>query len=103
MVPLMDSATAAALRRFLGAGAGVDSLSQQGTTRPLRRPPTEVPSFDTVSTAAPSASVSLETVLALAARTAGHPVDADAPLLEAGLDSLGAVELRNQLQQALER
>ena len=45
--------------------------------------------------------MSLETVLALAARTAGGAVDADAPLLEAGLDSLGAVELRNQLQQAL--
>ena len=54
------------------------------------------------ATAAPSAAVlSLETVLALAARTAGGAVDADAPLLEAGLDSLGAVELRNQLQQAL--
>ena len=48
-----------------------------------------------------SASVSLETVMALAARTAGGAVDADAPLMEAGLDSLGAVELRNQLQQAL--
>eukprot|EP00964_Phaeocystis_antarctica_P003944 scaffold2116_cov46-Phaeocystis_antarctica.AAC.1 len=48
-----------------------------------------------------AAAVSLETVLALAARTAGGAVDADAPLLEAGLDSLGAVELRNQLQQAL--
>ena len=49
------------------------------------------------------AAVSLETVLTLAARTAGGAVDADTPLLEAGLDSLGAVELRNQLQQALER
>ena len=49
------------------------------------------------------AAVSLKTVLALAARTAGGAVDADVPLLEAGLDSLGAVELRNQLQQALER
>ena len=37
------------------------------------------------------------------ARTAGGAVDADTPLLEAGLDSLGAVELRNQLQQALDR
>jgi acyl carrier protein len=41
-------------------------------------------------------------VLALGARTAGGAVDADTPLLEAGLDSLGAVELRNQLQQVLD-
>ena len=39
--------------------------------------------------------------MALVARTAGGAIDADAPLMEAGLDSLGAVELRNQLQQAL--
>ena len=56
-----------------------------------------------VAAAKPAAAVSLETVLALAERTAGGAVDADVPLLEAGLDSLGAVELRNQLQQALER
>jgi hypothetical protein len=48
------------------------------------------------------AVVSLETVLALAARTTGGAVDADTPFMEAGLDSLGAVELRNQLQQALD-
>merc|ERR1711965_1197834 len=42
--------------------------------------------------------VSLEAVLAMVKRTAGGSVDADAPLMEAGVDSLGAVELRNQLQ-----
>ena len=44
--------------------------------------------------------VALDEVLAAVARTAGGAVDADAPLMEAGLDSLGAVELRNQLQGA---
>ena len=44
--------------------------------------------------------VTLESVLEMARRTAGGTVDADAPLLETGVDSLGAVELRNQLQDA---
>jgi len=46
-------------------------------------------------------AVSLDAVLEMVRRTAGSDVDADAPLMEAGVDSLGAVELRNQLQRAV--
>ena len=45
--------------------------------------------------------VGLESVLSMVRRTAGGTVDADAPLMDAGVDSLGAVELRNQLQAAM--
>ena len=47
-----------------------------------------------------SSAVGLEAVLELVRRTAGGFVTADAPLMEAGVDSLGAIELRNQLQNA---
>jgi len=78
---------------MLGGGVVPPFLSAFGTRRPVAVAARS-------DAAAPSASVSLETVMTLAARTAGGAVDADAPLMEAGLDSLGAVELRNQLQQA---
>ena len=46
-------------------------------------------------------TLSLNEVLEAVERTAGMSVNADEPLMEAGLDSLGAVELRNQMQTAL--
>ena len=53
-----------------------------------------------LGSASAACGVSLEAVLEMVKRTAGGSVDADAPLMEAGVDSLGAVELRNQLQGA---
>ena len=82
--------------RMLGGGVAPPFLSAFGVRSPVGA------AVRSVAAAGPAAAVSLETVLALAARTAGGAVDADTPLLEAGLDSLGAVELRNQLQQALD-
>ena len=44
--------------------------------------------------------VGLDEVMEMVRSTAGRSVDADTPLLETGLDSLGAVELRNLIESA---
>jgi len=72
---VFDHPTARGLATFVGAGA---------------QPPPP----------AAASTIGLDTVLEMVRRTAGGFVDADAPLMEAGVDSLGAVELRNQLQSA---
>ena len=59
---------------------------------PQRTPP---------ATMTKTSTVELELVLELVRHTVGGYVDADAPLMEAGIDSLGAVELRKQLQLAV--
>ena len=46
-------------------------------------------------------AVGVDVVLDIVQNTVGSAIDADASLMEAGLDSLGGVELRNRLQQAI--
>jgi len=58
--------------------------SKLGSTAPLRMQATT--------------EISIEHVMDVVRHLVGDFVDADAPLMEVGLDSLGAVELRNRLQ-----
>jgi acyl carrier protein/SAM-dependent methyltransferase len=78
---------------FLSACARFGAPRAAALTKPT-------PALPQTPSAAPVCTVGLDTVLELVGRTAGGAVDADAPLMEAGVDSLGAVELRSQLQQA---
>jgi NADPH:quinone reductase-like Zn-dependent oxidoreductase/3-oxoacyl-(acyl-carrier-protein) synthase len=83
--------------RYLGGGAVVPSYLSGYAPRKQ----TGGPLSASKAAASQEQGVSLESVLEMVSRTAGGSVDADAPLMEAGVDSLGAVELRNQLQAAV--
>jgi 3-oxoacyl-(acyl-carrier-protein) synthase/NADP-dependent 3-hydroxy acid dehydrogenase YdfG len=81
----------------LGGGAAPAFLTNMadvasGTDRSSQR------ELSTISRKTTAHAISLDVVLEMARRASGGSLDADAPLMEAGVDSLGAVELRNQLQ-----
>ena len=87
--------------RVLGSTAVPSFLSNFAPAPKRAAAPPKRSAVAGAAVAAKSAAVGIETVLDLVRRTVGGSVDADAPLMDAGLDSLGAVELRNQLQEAV--
>eukprot|EP00966_Prymnesium_polylepis_P151582 3502364-Prymnesium_polylepis.1 len=85
--------------KFLGRGGPVPTLLV--AFEPTKAKAASKGALAAKDAAEAQGGVSLDTVLELARNTGGGDVDADVPLMEAGIDSLGAVELRNQLQSAV--
>ena len=66
--------------------------------RPVRAP---IAAVAPAASAAAQPSVSLDEIIEMTKFATGFAIDADVPLMEAGVDSLGVTQLRNTLQQAV--
>ena len=99
--PLMDAGIDSLgfieVRNQLQRMVGLPLSSTFAFEHPTARQLTSALQEQTPSTTA-TPSMSLDDVINVVERAAGEKVDVDAPLMEVGIDSLGLIELRNQLQ-----
>lgn len=90
---------------FASLGSRPAAAAAAPRQQPMRGPTTTRPSPSTTATAAAATAQQyarvLDVVLLAVAGVTGSSIGADEPLMAAGIDSLGAVELRNSLESSL--